>query len=210
MTNLYVGDVSQDGYLNGTVFTPYAGTKTSLPIDVEFQRLYEFIAVGGVSTRCTFVEILKNGERRLASEYTRRQQWGPFEYSPDLDVASVQIYYKTTSDTTTGLSFIDITIDSFIVENKINLSKLFTGLTDIPASTLNIDLDPNAERLLILDRSNASRLFYGKVNSDFVKVTLPAKFSIDPLLTCIILDDDLAYTGAILDGVIAETIDLSQ
>ena len=210
MTNLYVGDVSQDGYLNGTVFTPYAGTKTALPIAVEFQRLYKFIAVGGSSTRCTFVEIIKTGGRRLVSEYTRRAAWGPFEYLPAQDVDSVQIYYKTNGDTTTGLSFIDITVDNFIAEKSFTLSKVFTGLTDIPASSLNIDLDPNAERLLILDRSNGSRLYYGKANSPTVKITLPAKYSVDPVLTCIILDDDLAYTGAILDGVIAEITDLSK
>lgn len=213
MTNLFVGDKSPDGYIfyngSGTGYTASPGSKTSLPIEVATGRLYEFYPVGGSSTRCRCVEILKSGQRRDYNVYGD-VAWTKQEYSPARDVYAIEIYYKRSSDTATGLNFIDVTIDSFTSENVLKTTTVKTGLTAIPASKLNIDLDPDAERLIILDRDSANRLYYGKVDQPFISLTLPAKYGIDPLLTCIILDDNLAYTGAILDGVIAEITDLSQ
>ncbi|KAA1165487.1 hypothetical protein EU508_00710 [Pseudoalteromonas fuliginea] len=213
MTNLYRGDFEPYGYIfyngSGTGYSADAGTRTTLPIYVESFRSYKFIPVGGTASRCRCIEILKNGDRRDYNEYSDGN-WTEHEYSPRQDVEAIQIYYKTDGDTATGLNFIDITIDSFISENVLKTTTVKTGLTAIPAAKLNIDLDPDAERLLILDRSNANRLYYGKVSSLNESITLPAKYGVDPLLTCIIFDDNLTYTGAILDGVIAEITDLSQ
>lgn len=213
MTNLFVGDKSPDGYIfyngNGTGYSAEPGAKTSLPIDVKVGRIYKFSSVGGTSTRCRCVEILKNGQRRDYAKYPD-VAWTEYEYSPAYDVSSIEIYYKRPSEDVTGLNFIDATIDSFTSEHIFQTTTVKTGLTAIPAAKLNIDLDPDAERLIILDRDSAKRLYYGKVDQPFISLTLPAKYGIDPLLTCIILDDNLAYTGAILDGVIAEITDLSQ
>jgi len=212
MTNLFVGNVSPDGYIiydgSGTGYTADPGSKTSLPIEVTPGRLYKFYPVGGSSSRCRCVEILNNGARRDYRAYTDTN-WTERDYSPSQDVSAIQIYYKRSSDTATGLNFIDVTIDSFTSENVLKTTTVKTGLTATPASKLNIDLDPDSERLLILDRESANRLYYCKVNALSIEIILPAKYGIDPLLTCIILDDNLAYTGAILDGVIAEVTDLS-
>ncbi|EGI72984.1 hypothetical protein PH505_ba00530 [Pseudoalteromonas distincta] len=213
MTNLYSGDFEPYGFIyyngSGTGYYENAGTRTTLPIYVESFRIYKFIPVGGTSSRCRCIEILKNGDRRDYTEYSDGN-WTEHEYSPRQDVEAIQIYYKDVGDTATGLNFIDVTIDSFTSENVLKTTTVKTGLTAIPAAKLNIDLDPDAERLIILDRNSAKRLYYGKVDQPFISLTLPAKYGIDPLLTCLILDDDLAYTGAILDGVIAEIADLSQ
>lgn len=213
MTNLFVGDFSPDGYIfydgSGTGYTETPGAKTSLPIEVTPGRLYKFYPVGGSSSRCRCVEILNNGARRDYQAYPDGN-WTERDYSPSQDVSAIQIYYKNATDTVTGLNFIDVTIDRFIAENILQTTTIKTGLTATPASKLNIDLDPDAERLIILDRESAKRLYYCKVSAPFIEIILPAKYGVDPLLTCIILDDNLAYTGGILDGVIAEITDLSQ
>jgi hypothetical protein len=213
MTNLFIGDYSPDGYIfydgNGTGYTESSGTKTSLPIEVTAGRLYKFFPVGGTSTRCRCIEILQSGQRRDYDEYPDGS-WTERFYTPRQDVSAIQIYYKNTSDTATGLSFIDVTIVSFTTENTLVTTTVKTGLTATPAAMLSIDLDPDAERLVILNRESAKRLYHCKINKPSIAITLPVKYAIDPLLTCIILDDNLAYTGAILDGVIAEITDLSQ
>lgn len=213
MTNLYRGDFEPHGYINyngnGTGYYVDAGTRTSLPIYVENFRVYKFTPVGGTASRCRCIEILKDGHRRDYNKYPDGN-WTERKYSPRQDVEAIQIYYRTDGDTATGLKFIDVTIDSFISENVLKTTTVKTGLTAIPAAKLNIGLDPDAERLIILDRESAKRLYYCKVSAPFIEIILPAKYGVDPLLTCIILDDNLAYTGGILDGVVAEITDLSQ
>lgn len=213
MTNLFVGNVSPNGFIfydgSGTGFTEYTEARTTLPIQVTPGRLYKFTPIGGTASRCRCVEILESGARRDYEKYPDGN-WTERYYTPSQGVAAIQIYYKWTSDTATGLNFIDVTVDSFTSENVLKTTTVKTGLTAISAAKLNIDLDPDAERLIILDRESAKRLYYCKVSAPFIEIILPAKYGVDPLLTCIILDDNLAYTGAILDGVIAEITDLSQ
>lgn len=213
MTNLYTGDFSPDGYIfyngSGTGYTETRGTKTTLPIAVATNRLYKFNPVGGTSSRCRCIEILKNGGRRDYQVYPDGG-WTEYEYVPDDDVAAIQIYYRGTVDTATGLNFIDVTVDSFSADYFIMSEIAIRTLTAIPAAKLEIDLDPDAERLIILDRESAQRLYFCKINELTKVITLPLKYALNPLLTCIILDNNLAYTGAILDGVRAEVTDLSQ
>ncbi|WP_024604957.1 MULTISPECIES: hypothetical protein [unclassified Pseudoalteromonas] len=213
MTNLFTGDHTPYGYysFNGTGnnYIQSSGTRTSLPIEVESGKLYSIKPLGGISTRFYLIEILNNGGR-IEHPDTESSAWSEKKYVANENVKFVQIYYKRTSDTATGLSFFDITIDELISINSFMSSKVFTGLVSTPASKVTIDLDPNADRLIILDRESANRLYYCKITQSNITVKLPIKYGIAPLLTCIILDDNLAYTGAILDGVIAEITDLSQ
>lgn len=213
MTNLFTGDKTPYGYysFNGTgnSYIESSGTRTSLPIEVESGRVYSIKPSGGTSTRFYLIETLYNGDR-VEYQDTESTSWSEKIYSPNYNVKRVEIYYKRTSDNAAGLSFFDITIDELTSINSFIPINVFTGLVSTPASKVTIDLDPNAERLIILDRESANRLFYCKTTQPTITVTLPIKYGTDPLLTCIILDDNLAYTGAILDGVIAEITDLSQ
>ncbi|MDR8523483.1 hypothetical protein [Shewanella fidelis] len=73
---------------------------------------------------------------------------------------------------------------------------------------LELDVDPLAERMMIMNRVTAAVYYMGKTD---IKVRyVPQSLAVDANLMVIILDDDREYTAAIADGVKAEMIDIKD
>ncbi|TMP27211.1 hypothetical protein CWB99_15960 [Pseudoalteromonas rubra] len=78
----------------------------------------------------------------------------------------------------------------------------------INVGLLQINIDPYASRLLILDRHTNKLIAALKPNGARVRRFMPAQYTIDPKLMVIMLDDTKVYNAAIVDHVQAQIVDL--
>jgi hypothetical protein len=78
-----------------------------------------------------------------------------------------------------------------------------SDIGDMFRAKLEVDADPLAERIIILDRAT-STLINVMFASGFI--ILPAEFATTKLLTILMLDDNLEYNGVVLDGVTCELV----
>ncbi|WP_137225797.1 hypothetical protein [Shewanella sp. MEBiC00475] len=74
---------------------------------------------------------------------------------------------------------------------------------EIIRSKLEVDADPLAERILIIDRSD-SIVINVMFRSGFT--ILPIAYSTTKLLTLLMIDNDKQYNGAVVDGVSCELV----
>lgn len=92
------------------------------------------------------------------------------------------------------------------------LLKIITNIVvETPASFIKVDVDPSATRLALINRKTIKVMHTQKLNENkVVGVILPAKFSTEPVLSCIIFDDNLVNDAKIVDNVQSQLIDLSN
>mgnify|MGYP003626858256 CR=1 FL=1 len=75
-------------------------------------------------------------------------------------------------------------------------------------SRLQLDIDPLAERLLVLNNRQFNVLHASKIKlGGLVNIILPAIYATTGELSVIIFDDNQEYNAAIVDGVKPELID---
>ncbi|MGX9460628.1 hypothetical protein ACWXWU_05215 [Shewanella sp. A14] len=77
----------------------------------------------------------------------------------------------------------------------------------INQAILNVDVDIDAERLVVLDRVYLTTLVNKQIAASTFKIMLPSKYMIDSNLLVGIIDDDGEYNCQFIDGVSAEVID---
>jgi hypothetical protein len=75
-------------------------------------------------------------------------------------------------------------------------------------SFLEINADPAAERLQILNRLNGELVAHRRVNSGNTQVFLPLDYSSSSTLMCVMLDDNSEFNAAIVDNVQPILVDL--
>jgi hypothetical protein len=75
-------------------------------------------------------------------------------------------------------------------------------------SFLEINTDPAAERLQILNRLSGKLLVHRRTNSGNAQVFLPLYYSSSSTLMCVMLDDNGEFNAAIADNVQPIIIDL--
>jgi len=75
-------------------------------------------------------------------------------------------------------------------------------------SFLEINTDPAAERLQILNRLTGELIAHRRVNSGNTQVFLPLDYSSNSILMCVMLDDNGEFNAAIADNVQPMLIDL--
>ncbi len=81
-------------------------------------------------------------------------------------------------------------------------------LAVINQAVLTIDADPDAERVLIMDRNTAETIYSFTYQSNKqLKFVVPTIYSVNPDLLVGILDDNRVYNTKFVDGVKAELID---
>ncbi|MBQ4836035.1 hypothetical protein [Pseudoalteromonas luteoviolacea] len=212
MTNLFKGNVVPSGYLNvsgsSVSFNELAGVETSLPIPVTPFATYNVQPDGGTATRFRIREFMSDGTERGNSSYSDGA-WTEYAYIPGAGVASVQIYYKNTSDTATGLIFKKAGVKTIDTNGNVN-SLVVSNLVPVHASKLSIDADPSAERLMLIDRNTGELLQHRLLDTQFLTLTLPLKYSQEQSISCLVFDNELVYSGGIMDGVQCESADLAQ
>jgi hypothetical protein len=86
-------------------------------------------------------------------------------------------------------------------------SRVFTAKKIRNVGLLEIKTDAAGERLQIFDRNSGELIWHGKSSTEVTKRVLPLKYTIDPILMCVLLDDNLDNNAAIMDGVKAKIID---
>ncbi|KAF7787204.1 hypothetical protein PRUB_a4084 [Pseudoalteromonas rubra] len=218
--NLFSGNTEPSGYLsysgNSVTFVELANVATSLPILVEPGKIYRVTPDGGTASRFRLRENLEGGASR-ANASVADGNWTEHFYVAGADVVTVEIYYKNTTDTATGLVFVE-------AEAKPIEATGFVGSIGAPnlipafAARLELDLDKKAERVILFDRQSGEMLdhFFVKpmssasVDGYLVNVTLPVKYSLGPSVTCVLFDDNLDYSGAVMDGIQCDVTDLSS
>jgi hypothetical protein len=73
---------------------------------------------------------------------------------------------------------------------------------------IEVDVDSDAERVMIIDRTTGALLYHSFTNSSgFFKKVVPLKYSLANNIMVGILDDDGVYNCAFIDGVRAESVD---
>lgn len=90
-----------------------------------------------------------------------------------------------------------------IVDGTINkvLTNHFLGL-------LELDLDPLAERILLIDRSTLKPIYANIRGSlPILKIILPLKYTIGNNILICVLDDDRIFDSEFIDGVNAVITD---
>jgi hypothetical protein len=76
-------------------------------------------------------------------------------------------------------------------------------------SILEIQTDASSERLMITERHTGNVLWHVRTNGGkTIKRIVPLKYSADPLLMCILFDDNFESNAAIMDGVKSKTINI--
>ncbi|MDK1288487.1 hypothetical protein [Pseudoalteromonas umbrosa] len=217
MTNLFIGNVEPDGYISGDKFYEFPDAKTSLPIAVTEFKLYTAKPVGGTSIRFRLLETMNDGSIRANSEYPDGA-WTERDYIPGSGVTHVQIYYGHETDTATGLMFIEAP-PRIVTAHGVVSSITVSGNKPAFSSKLEIDVDSNAERVMLFDRLSGelkhnllmkNNAVASSQDSHSVTVILPLNYSQSQSLTCVVVDDNLEYSGAIMDGVQCEISDLTQ
>ncbi|AHK11755.1 hypothetical protein S144_41 [Shewanella sp. phage 1/44] len=78
-----------------------------------------------------------------------------------------------------------------------------SDIGDIFRAKLEVDADPLAERILVIDRDD-SIVINVMFKSGFV--VLPLIYSTTKLLTILMIDNDKQYNGAVVDGVSCELV----
>ncbi|MEK0162140.1 hypothetical protein WLQ65_23830 [Pseudoalteromonas piscicida] len=69
-------------------------------------------------------------------------------------------------------------------------SSIFCGPVLNTVGLLELDVDPNATRIMVQDRLNGNIIYHGALLGEpMLKVLTPAKFSLDPALMVTIFDD---------------------
>lgn len=91
--------------------------------------------------------------------------------------------------------------------NLIIASELTLLPSTLPQALFEVDIDPLAERLMVIDRINLETLIHCKVTSGVRKFILPMKYTTTNNLLVLILDDDEEYNAAAIDGVKLQIID---
>lgn len=84
-----------------------------------------------------------------------------------------------------------------------------------PIAVLQVDMDVNAERLFVIDRSTFEVLWVLlRPQSGIAKMQLPSLYSVSDRLLVGILDDNRIYNTKVVDGVRCEIVqsdfDMSQ
>lgn len=94
---------------------------------------------------------------------------------------------------------------------SMTINPIFTDIAPKLAAFLKVDADPAATRLSVINRFNLlnvhSQLLIGET---IIGLILPQSYSVDPILSCIIFDDNLINDAKIVDHVQAQLIDLSN
>lgn len=214
--NLFLGDATPDGYIgsNATELTPYAGVKTTLPVNASNFNYIKISPVGGISTRARTVEILKNGQKRYFGDFGVSNS-APMEtllYSVPEDVAEIQIFYQTIGDTATGLFIQGISIKqpqlTYQQQNH-NAEKGAVTANERHLGKIILDLDPLSERFAVVDRRKVHPLFHGRTEH-YRPITVPEKYGSTDELCVLMFDDSGEYNIAVADKVQAELFDANQ
>ena len=71
---------------------------------------------------------------------------------------------------------------------------------------VTVDVDPDADRVIVLNRINLEQFANKEINTTVVKLRVPAEFTIDNNLIVGILDDNGVYDCKIVDGIRAEIL----
>jgi hypothetical protein len=91
----------------------------------------------------------------------------------------------------------------------LNIFELVPTQLDQPVSLLELDIDPESERLLVMSRSTLEVLYFNRSNGAH-KVVMPIEYGTLNDLIVMILDDEGQYNAAVLDGVMASVVNLSE
>lgn len=76
---------------------------------------------------------------------------------------------------------------------------------------LKVSTDAASERLQLINRNNGELVWHVRTDGgETIKLLLPVKYAIDPLLLCVLFDDSFANNAAVIDGVQCELIDASS
>lgn len=94
---------------------------------------------------------------------------------------------------------------NIVYDEKVSL------LGPIHRAVLNLDIDPAAERYVVLDRRTMVSLSHG-INppTNHIRVILPKIYSTAPYSLVGIVDDNAQYNAKFLDGVTLESVDLAS
>ncbi|MDK2598667.1 hypothetical protein [Pseudoalteromonas obscura] len=220
MTNLFTGNAIPSGYIsysgNDAIFHELANVETTRPISVEQAKMYRVTPDGGTASRFRIRETLTDGTSRANKEFADGN-WTEHLYLAGNGVVSIEIYYKNTSDTATGIVFVETAAKTVDAKGFVN-SMTVANLVPAFASKLEIDAGSNSERVMVFDRLNGELLdnvlisgnsIAETVGGHTIQITLPAKYALGPSITCVLIDDNLEFSGAIMDGVQCELIDLT-
>ncbi len=81
-----------------------------------------------------------------------------------------------------------------------------------PVALLELDIDPLAERYMLINRISGKLLTHGfkPISSNIKKLFFRPSLSINSDLTVIIFDDNGEYNAAIADGVQLQLVDANQ
>lgn len=72
---------------------------------------------------------------------------------------------------------------------------------------LEVDVDPLAERLVVIDRNTLERFVHASVSGGVYKYILPFVYTTSNDLMVLIFDDGGVYSAATVDGVQLQVID---
>ncbi len=209
--NLFLGNASPDGYIaqGQTEITPLEDAKTALPVSVSSYYYIKISPVGGQSTRARTVEILKDGTKRWYGDF-RVSDNSPMEeliYHVPQEVEAIQIYYKNSPDTVTGLFIVGINIDGQAYQSKaVSASQSAVTKNDRYLGKLELDLDPDSERYAIFDRRTAQPLFHGRTEH-YRPIIAPEKYGTTDELLVVMFDDSGEFEPATKDKVKTELFD---
>lgn len=93
------------------------------------------------------------------------------------------------------------------MSNVINIGfKVLQPLTMF-VGLLEVDSDPLAERIVVLDRLSLTSLVNSKLDGGIFKVILPFEYTTKNNLLVGILDSDMEFNATFLDGVRLQVID---
>ena len=212
--NLFLGDASPDGYIatNGTEIVPLANVKTALPVNVSDFYYIKISPVGGTSTRARTVEILKDGSKRWYGDFgvSDSNPMQELTYFVPQDVEALQIYYKNTSDTATGLMINGLRGSVENYQSKVQLASKGDAIkAERYLGKLELDLDPLSERYAVFDRRTVNPLFHG-LTDYYRPIIVPEKYGSTGELFVLMFDDSGEYNIAAADKVQAELFDANQ
>lgn len=91
--------------------------------------------------------------------------------------------------------------NSIVVMDRIELPITF------PQALITVDVDPSAERLLIINRTTLEVLAHKRVDGGVHKIIMPMKYATTNDIAVLIFDDDLDYNVVAVDGVQLQIID---
>ena len=212
--NLFLGDAQPHGYIavNTTEIVAHPDARTSMPVSVENYNYLKISPVGGSSTRARTVEILKNGNKRWFGDFGVSSS-NPMEellYIVNSDVAAIQIYYKWSDSTCSGLHIEGVGNIQAVYEQNIKIAQ--KGVTETHErylGKLELDLDPLSERYAVFDRRTVNPLFHG-LTEYYRPIIVPEKYGSTGELFVLMFDDSGEYNIAAADKVQAELFDANQ